>query len=87
MVCSGDIYASILIDVFNEMGIKVPDDVAIVGVDDIWGLRHYDLTTVQLRPGRFGDAAYDLLADIIHHNIPSPTMRKITCPLIVRSTT
>lgn len=87
VVCSGDIYASILIDVFNEMGIKVPDDVAIVGVDDIWGLRHYDLTTVQLRPGRFGDAAYDLLADIIHHNIPSPTMRKITCPLIVRSTT
>lgn len=87
VVCSGDIFATTLIDILKDYKVSVPEDLAIVGIDDWWELRHYDLTTVQLTQGRLGIAAFDFLADNIHREASVPSMRRIPCPLIIRSTT
>jgi GntR family transcriptional regulator of arabinose operon len=87
VVCSGDIFAAALIDVLKEAGKTVPEDIAIVSIDDDWCFRHYDITTIQRDSSRLGEAAFDLMCDIIASPKKEIIKRKVVCPLIIRSTT
>jgi GntR family transcriptional regulator of arabinose operon len=85
--CSGDQIAAALIKNAERIGIKVPDDMSIVGVDDYYGLRHMDITTVPHSGEEEGRESFELLTEIIRHNPATPVVKKIKCPLLVRSTT
>ncbi|MGI9389325.1 MAG: LacI family DNA-binding transcriptional regulator [Boseongicola sp.] len=71
----------------HELGLKVPDDVSVVGYDDVplaaWGA--YDLTTVRQPLNRMVDATVDtLLAEINTKDRPGQKT-EIDGPLIVRT--
>ena len=85
--CSGDQIAAALIKTMENIGIKVPDDMSIVGVDDHYSLRHMDITTVPHSGEEEGRESFELLTEIIRHNPTTPLVKKIKCPLLVRSTT
>lgn len=63
--CASDILAIGAIDAAKGLGLGVPEDVSIVGVDDIpmasWAA--YDLTTIRLPVDEMVDATIDLLLD------------------------
>ena len=85
LVGSGDEYAAMAIDALKALDKRVPEDMAVVGIDDNWAFRRYDLTTVQLSFEKIGVTAFNLLADIIQGKKHQPCKVKVQCPLIVKS--
>ncbi len=72
-----------------EMGLSVPNDVAVVGYDDVpmaaWGA--YDLTTVRQPLNRMVDATIDRLLTQIEDKTAPPRAIEIDGALIQRSST
>lgn len=65
VITGNDIFAIDLMKRYREAGIRVPEDVSIIGFDDIdWAeLVTPSLTTIQLPKRRIGQRALDLLCD------------------------
>ena len=84
--CCNDTTAIGAISQLKKMGFKIPEDVAIVGFDDIpsAGLSHPSLTTVEVPKLTIGKEAYKLLNEIIRNPEVTPQTRKISVDLIVR---
>lgn len=70
-------------------GIRVPDDLAVTGIDDIEFARVFSptLTTVSLRARRRGQLAAQLLLDRMNSPSAPPQIASVTPRLIVRETT
>jgi LacI family transcriptional regulator len=68
---SSDIIAIGAIRAVKEAGLRVPEDVAFVGFDDmpITSLADYRLTTVRQPVYQFGVKAVEMLIDMIEHGI------------------
>jgi len=68
--CYDDLLAASVIHVFHDNGIRVPDDVSVVGINDggmatqIWPA----LTTVHLPVDEIGEAAVRMLDTLIEHD-------------------
>ncbi|MEM7128074.1 MAG: LacI family DNA-binding transcriptional regulator [Chloroflexota bacterium] len=66
--CASDIIAIGIIDQIRKRNLRVPEDVSIIGFDDIpaasWSA--YDLTTIRLPVNRMVDASLKLLAEEYH---------------------
>ena len=64
VVCFNDLLALGLLRGLAEAGVRVPDDVAVIGVDDVEDGRYVrpSLTTVALDKRQIADAAVELLA-------------------------
>ena len=82
-----DHMAFAVMDQLRAMGLKVPDDVSVVGYDDVplaaWGA--YDLTTVRQPVNRMVEATVEtLLAQIDDPERPAQKI-EIDGPLIVRT--
>lgn len=62
-VCANDRSALILIQALQDKGLRVPDDVSVVGFDDIAqaGANQPPLTTIQVCKERLGERAVELL--------------------------
>ncbi len=87
MVCSGDIIAALLIGELRSLGVEVPRDFSVVGMDDDPHYRHCDITTVQTSRQELGVSAYKLLAELM--TTPGggePRRIAVPCPLIIRKT-
>lgn len=80
-----------VLQALHDRGLKVPDDVSVVGYDDTWlaGLARIDLTTVHQDPRRIGATSVSLLVERIEgerirarHVILKPelTIRSTTAP-------
>ena len=71
----------------DELGIKIPDEVSIVGYDDVppASLAAYDLTTMRQRANMMVDETVSLLLDKIDNPSLFPKHIKIKSPLIIRS--
>lgn len=85
---ASDIMAVGAIRALNEIKLRVPDDIAIVGYDDLpmEVLNKVQLTTVRQPIMKFGIKAVELLIDLIE-NGTSPTQRLILdTELVVRDT-
>jgi len=69
VVTGNDIFAIDLMKRYREAGIRVPEDVSIIGFDDIeWAqLVTPALTTIRLPKRRIGQRALDLLCDLLEH--------------------
>ena len=72
-----------------ELGLRVPDDVAVIGYDDVplasWPA--YDLTTLRQPSRRMVDATVSALMARIEDGDPDPRQIRIDGPLIIRGST
>ncbi len=90
VICTNDLMALGAIDGFMEQGWRVPEDMSVVGFDDISmsSLRSIGLTTIHQPKREMGAAAAKLLLKRIKARRPPPTQEANLEPeLIVRRTT
>ncbi|QKJ25668.1 LacI family DNA-binding transcriptional regulator [Aquiluna borgnonia] len=88
IVCSNDQVALGLAYKLQQAGIKVPDDVSIVGYDDtVASLPFLDFTTVHQDADELAQAAVKDLAERIAGNISSRKIYLTSAKLVVRSST
>ncbi len=83
-----DLMAFAVMDVLrDELGIKIPDEVSIVGYDDVppAALAAYDLTTMRQRANIMVDKTVSLLLNKIDNPALVPQHIKVKSPLIIRS--
>jgi LacI family transcriptional regulator, galactose operon repressor len=73
---------------FNEAGIRIPDDIALAGFDDIPISRfmHPPLTTVRVRIADLGQAALErLVACMDAPEVPGTGVTTLACEVVVRA--
>ena len=68
MFCAGDIYAIGAINCVNAYGLKTPDDISFIGLDNIQLSEYYTppLTTIGYDNQNMGKLAMDSIINLIH---------------------
>lgn len=66
-------------------GLRVPEDVAVVGFDDIPLARHLGLTTMRVQAAEIGADALQRLIAILRNGPAAPTLRQVPPTLVVRA--
>jgi DNA-binding LacI/PurR family transcriptional regulator len=81
-----DVMAFGAINALQEAGLRVPEDIAIVGFDDIRLARFATppLTTIYEPDVEHGHKAAEMLVDLIHGKIPAEKHIKLATRLVVR---
>ncbi|MBP9183735.1 MAG: LacI family DNA-binding transcriptional regulator [Fuscovulum sp.] len=84
--CVNDVMALAAIDAARELGLSVPDDVAIIGFDDVAmaGWAAYRLTTVRQPIARMADQALDLVEAQLADPAAEGTIRVLPVDLVLR---
>ncbi|RKX38380.1 MAG: hypothetical protein DRP64_15790 [Verrucomicrobia bacterium] len=88
--CPTDELAALCIPTLKEMGKKIPEDIAIMGFNDLPIARHTNppLSTVRRPAVQQGRAAIDLLLKILNKEIPyEPGFHEIETELVIREST
>ncbi len=88
VVCDDDVVASGLYQAAAELGLRIPGDVSVVGIDNIAvaGLLTPPLTTVDLPGELLGRAGIAALAALLHGEPVAP-VAPLATSLVVRSST
>ncbi len=86
VVCGGDTIAIGAIEAIQKAGLRVPDDIAVVGFDDLdVALKsNPPLTTIRHSVQRVGEVAAQLLIDIIEGKVQPPHHIVLPTELVVR---
>lgn len=89
IVCGNDVTAGYLLHTLEELGVQVPDDVMIGGIDDVKyaELLRVRLTTVRQPFAEIGDAAYHAMLERIERPNAAPRHITLGCELVVRDST
>jgi GntR family transcriptional regulator of arabinose operon len=89
IVCGNDVTAGYLLHTLDELGVEVPDDVMIGGIDDVRyaELLRVRLTTVRQPFAAIGDAAYHTMLDRIERPTAAPRHITLGCELMIRDST
>ena len=89
LVCANDLMAIGAIDAARALGLRVPEDVAVIGFDDIEtaGLMTPRLTTVRNPAASIGEAAADALLRRLHAPDAEPQRIALPTELVVRDST
>jgi LacI family transcriptional regulator len=84
--CASDLMALGCYDALRELGLRIPDDVAVMGYDDREIARHLHppLTTVLLPHFEMGTIAAELLFDMAARLAARPDQIKVECPIVER---
>jgi len=84
--CANDMMAVGCFDALRELGVRVPDDVSVVGYDDreIAQFTRPPLTTLVLPHYEMGEIAAELLINAAGGLQAGPTQIKVECPLVER---
>ncbi len=84
-----DLSAIGVLEAARDMGLKVPDDLSIVGIDDIdWSAHTYPpLTTVHIPKEEMGVQAVDMLKRLLRGQQCEPNVVRIPTELVVRGST
>lgn len=84
--CENDLMAMAVLDAARARGVAVPDDLAVIGFDDIpaAALPAYALTTIAQDAPAMADAAAELLAGRIEEPRRRASHRLIPCTLVRR---
>ncbi|OWP23227.1 hypothetical protein CBF90_00245 [Microbacterium sp. AISO3] len=88
--CGNDTIARAVIAALAEAGVRVPEDVAITGMDNISGLTGQDdesLTTIDFRLADLGARAAAHLADVIDGQSYEPGLHRIAGDLVAGEST
>ncbi|MCK9524842.1 MAG: LacI family transcriptional regulator [Limnochordia bacterium] len=83
---ANDIMAAGVIDAVHSLGLKVPEDISVIGYDDRDVARFLkpSLTTVRLPMADIGSAAVKMLIDCLDHGEARIDSIYVPCQLIVR---
>jgi LacI family transcriptional regulator, repressor for deo operon, udp, cdd, tsx, nupC, and nupG len=86
--CDDDILAGGVYLAARELGLHIPEDVSVVGFDDLPFARVFEppLTTIKLDAGELGATAFELLA-VLMAGEPAPPGRILPVELVVRDST
>ena len=89
LMCANDLLALGALDVLRAAGRRVPQDVAVVGMDDtdLAAASWPSLTSVSLGSAERGKAAAELLLDRLQHGEREPRVVTVPPRLVVRSST
>jgi DNA-binding LacI/PurR family transcriptional regulator len=71
----------------RELGLHVPDDLSVVGYDDIEAADYVGLTTVRQQLFESGRRGAEMLLAEIEHRSEQPPVARLTPDLVVRATT
>jgi LacI family transcriptional regulator len=84
--CANDLMAVGCYEVLRELGLKIPEDVAVMGYDDreIAQHLHPPLTTVLLPHFEMGSIAAELLFDAAAGSTNRLRQIKVECPIVMR---
>ncbi|MCG6858445.1 MAG: LacI family DNA-binding transcriptional regulator [Salaquimonas sp.] len=84
--CANDMMAVGCFDALRELGLRVPQDVSVIGFDDreIAQFTRPPLTTLVLPHYEMGEIAAELLIDSAGGLSSGPTQIKVECPLVER---
>ncbi len=84
--CGNDMMAVGCYEALRELGLKIPDDVAVMGYDDreIAQHLHPPLTTVLLPHFEMGAIAAEWLIDAVAGHEARPRPIKVECPIVMR---
>ncbi|MDQ0224047.1 LacI family DNA-binding transcriptional regulator [Metabacillus niabensis] len=91
VICVNDFVAIGVIKVLTKFGLKVPDDVSVVGFDDIYLAEHFPpgITTVSQNYDLLGETAINVLADLINERdaeretvVPTSLILRDSCKLL-----
>lgn len=87
VLCMSDEMAIGAMRVLNELGIRVPEDVSIIGFDDQEISEYLGLTTVRQPMSVLGHSAAEVLLSAIRGERPSGFPRVLPVSLVLRETT
>ncbi len=89
IVCSNDVMAFGAIRAIQEMGLRVPQDVSIIGFDDVPESRTFrpKLTTVRQPLQEMGRVATRILVQMIEKSSSAPNQIALPTELIIREST
>lgn len=89
IVCGNDQMAFGAMSAVFEAGMRVPEDVSIVGADDIAFARfsHPPLTTVRIPRDELGRVAFESLERMIHNKRRTGVEREVAAQLVIRQST
>lgn len=87
VVCAHDFLAIGLIQAARDLGVRVPEDLKVVGIDghSIAGHDNVSLTTYQVPAELTGRKAFELLEDLVEGRNPSSREVQIKGEIMVRS--
>ena len=84
---ANDMMAIGALQALRQAGLRVPQDVAVVGFDDVPLARHLGLTTVRVRIAELGERALDRLVSILAGEEDTHGQEFHMPELVIRSTT
>ncbi|WP_281884371.1 LacI family DNA-binding transcriptional regulator [Paenibacillus sp. YYML68] len=86
VVCSSDMSALGVMEAAKEAGLSIPDDLSVMGFDDIELAQHLQppLSTIRQDCSTIGSQAVRMLHELIHHPDFSPPELVVPTELIVR---
>lgn len=89
LVCGNDFNAVGAMAALEESGLRVPDDVSVVGYDNtsLAALRHVSLTTIDQPRTRIGQLAVRALTERLREQRTEPVRMRLEPALVIRSTT
>ena len=82
-----DIMALELLGVLRERGLRTPEDIAVVGYDNMWvsSLGAIDLTSVDQNPLELGKISAEIALARVHGLDDKPILRKVEPRLVPRT--
>lgn len=80
--CSNDTMAIGAYHALTKLGMKIPDDIGIMGYDNIKFTKYLDLTTIDQKMYSVGVSATKRLAEIIRHD-PDEKIQTVIDPILV----
>ena len=89
IVCYNDVSAIGAIRALTDFGLKVPDDVSVVGFDDIQGAAYHfpSITTIRQPLAQMGKVAARILLQRIRGQAEFPDVVPITPEIVIREST
>lgn len=90
ILCGNDLMAIGVLEAASELGLKVPEDISVMGYDDqeLSRYTHPPLSTLVLPNYEMGQRATELLLEIVANGKKTrPRTIKINGPVVKRSTT
>ncbi|MFC4323026.1 LacI family DNA-binding transcriptional regulator [Litchfieldia salsa] len=91
LLCANDLVAIGVIKVLTKFGLKVPEEVSVVGFDDIYLAKHFPpgITTVSQNYDQLGQTAIKVLVDLINEKeaekeivVPTSLILRDSCKLL-----